>query len=178
MDLTIMESINQYIPLLGTTGGLTGALAIYKIVTKMFKKFQMAKLFLQVDANKKNDALLVSDIQRNKEKYALLTDPEQKLATLAIITQQEEALNSKTGETFLNELIKETKIRDTAAQLGLTADKISDIITNKDEVITKLVNDTTETIKDGIDTIGDAASDVAKSFFEKREQANADGSIK
>ena len=171
MDLTVMESINQYIPLLGTTGGLTGALAIYKIVSKMFKKFQMAKLFLQVDANKKNDALLVSDIQRNKEKYALLTDPEQKLATLAIITQQEEALNSNTGETFLNELLKETKIKETAAQLGLTADKISDMILNKDEAITKLVNDTSETIKEGID----AAADVAQSFFEKREQANSNG---
>jgi plasmid maintenance system antidote protein VapI len=127
-------------------------------------------LFLQVDANKKNDALLVSDIQRNKEKYALLTDPEQKLATLAIITQQEEALNSNTGETFLNELLKETKIKETAAQLGLTADKISDMILNKDEAITKLVNDTSETIKEGID----AAADVAQSFFAKREQANSD----
>jgi hypothetical protein len=163
MEQTFMQLVNQYLPLLGTGGAATVGVMAYKTVKGLFQKFQMTKLFLQKDMNKKMDALLVSDIQRNKEKYALQVDPEAKL--------QEAALNSNEGVKFLDELIKDTKIKEVAKGLGSS---LEDLANDGTGFIDNILNSGEELLNKAVDTISTDVKGAAKNFFDNMEYPKED----
>jgi hypothetical protein len=126
----------------------------------------MTKLFLQKDMNKKMDAILLSDIQRNKEKYALQVDPEAKLKTLALIETQEKALHSNEGVKFLDELIKDTKIKEVAKGLGSS---LEDLANDGTGFIDNLLESGEQLLNKAVDGVGSEVKGAAKNFFDNME---------